>query len=133
MADFVGVGGNNRERSNSRNGHRRPAKMGSLAAIPQNKILGLPPGLFAEVPDSVVVVDTGNYYPRQRDGRIDGIENGMLESRWVEQQRGRPVVKAFNDIYARHLLELGQPAGSAGRIALPVGDTARFVIYPTLG
>jgi len=35
------------------------------------------------------------------------------------------VVKAFNNIYARHLLELGQPRGSAGRIALPVaGDDA---------
>ncbi len=36
---------------------------------------------------------------------------------------GRPVVKAFNNIYARHLLERGRPAGSPGRIALPVaGD-----------
>jgi predicted dinucleotide-binding enzyme len=71
----------------------------------------------------MVVVDTGNYYPRQRDGRIDGIEAGMTESRWVAQQLGRPVVKAFNTIYAKHLLELGQPPGTPGRIALPVaGD-----------
>lgn len=94
-----------------------------VVTIPENKIPDLPPGLFAGVPDSVIVVDTGNYYPRQRDGRIDGIENGMLESRWVEQQLGRPVIKAFNNIYARHLLELGRPAGAAGRIALPIaGD-----------
>jgi class 3 adenylate cyclase len=33
------------------------------------------------------------------------------------------VIKAFNNIYARHLLELGRPKGTAGRIALPVsGD-----------
>jgi predicted dinucleotide-binding enzyme len=33
------------------------------------------------------------------------------------------VVKAFNNIYALHLLEMGKPAGSLGRIALPVaGD-----------
>jgi 8-hydroxy-5-deazaflavin:NADPH oxidoreductase len=33
------------------------------------------------------------------------------------------VIKAFNNIYARHLLELGRPKGSRGRIALPVaGD-----------
>ena len=33
------------------------------------------------------------------------------------------MVKAFNNIYAKHLLELGKPAGTPGRIALPVaGD-----------
>ena len=94
-----------------------------VLAVPQNKVPSLPRDLFAGVLDGVVVVDTGNYYPRQRDGRIDGIEIGMTESRWVEQQLGRPVVKAFNNIYARHLLELGRPSGSPGRIALPVaGD-----------
>lgn len=47
----------------------------------------------------------------------------MTESRWVEQQVGRPLVKAFNNIFAQHLLENGRPAGEAGRIALPVaGD-----------
>jgi hypothetical protein len=30
----------------------------------------------AGFPDRVVVVDTGNYYPRQRDGRIEAIEAG---------------------------------------------------------
>ena len=79
--------------------------------------------LLADVPDHVVVVDTGNYYPRQRDGRIEAIEAGLPESQWVAQQLGRPVIKAFNNIYARHLLELGRPKGSPGRIALPVaGD-----------
>ena len=74
----------------------------------------------------MVVVDTGNYYPQQRDGRIDAIENGTAESRWVSDRLGRPVVKAFNNIYARHLLERGKPKGAAGRIALPVaGDDKR--------
>ncbi len=42
------------------------------------------------------------------------------------QPLGRPVVKAFNNIYARHLLERGEPKGTAGRIALPVaGDDPR--------
>ena len=41
----------------------------------------------------------------------------------MAQQLGRPVIKAFNNIYARHLLELGRSKGAAGRIALPVaGD-----------
>ena len=96
-----------------------------VVTIPQKHIPDLPADLFAGVGDDVVVVDTGNYYPQQRDGRIAGIEDGTTESRWVERQLGRPVVKAFNTIYAQHLLELGRPAGTAGRIALPVsGDDA---------
>jgi len=39
-----------------------------VVTIPQGKIANLPKDLFAAVPDSVVVVDTGNYYPQQRDG-----------------------------------------------------------------
>jgi predicted dinucleotide-binding enzyme len=94
-----------------------------VVTIPERNIPSLPEGLFTGVDDRVVVVDTGNYYPRMRDGRIEGIEAGLTESRWVAQQLGRPVVKAFNNIYARHLLELGKPAGTPGRIALPVaGD-----------
>ena len=96
-----------------------------VVTIPEKNIPGLPAGLFADTPDHVVVVDTGNYYPRQRDGRIEAIEAGLPESRWVAQQLGRPVIKAFNNIYARHLLELGRPKDASGRIALPVsGDDA---------
>ena len=96
-----------------------------VVTIPQKNIPSLPAGLFANTDKRVVVIDTGNYYPQQRDGRIEAIEAGTPESRWVEQQLGRPVIKAFNNIYARHLLELGRPAGTAGRIALPVaGDDA---------
>ena len=96
-----------------------------IVTIPLRNISSLPAGLFAKTPRNVVVVDTGNYYPQQRDGRIDGIEKGITESRWVEQQLGRPVVKAFNNIYAEHLYKLGRSPGSPGRIALPVaGDDA---------
>ena len=97
-----------------------------IVSIPLKNIARLPRDLFTGVPDSVVVVDTGNYYPRQRDGRIDPIERGATEARWVADQLGRPVVKAFNNIYARHLLERGKPKGTAGRIALPIaGDDPR--------
>jgi predicted dinucleotide-binding enzyme len=104
---------------------REAARSGDVViiAIPEAKVQELPSHLFDGVPDSVVVVDTGNYYPKQRDGRIEPIEAGMTESRWVQQQVGRPVVKAFNSIYARSLAGGGRPAGTAGRIALPVaGD-----------
>ena len=97
-----------------------------IVTIPEKNIPDLPRDLFVGVSDDVVVVDTGNYYPQQRDGRIAGIEDGMVESLWVSQQLGRPVVKAFNNIYAEHLLKAGTPAGTPGRIALPVaGDDDR--------
>jgi predicted dinucleotide-binding enzyme len=96
-----------------------------IVTLPLRNISSLPAGLFAKTPKNVVVVDTGNYYSQQRDGRIDVIEKGMTESRWVEQELGRPVVKAFNNIYAEHLYKLGRPSGSPGRTALPVaGDDA---------
>lgn len=96
-----------------------------VLTIPLNAVPGLPAGLFAEVPARVAVVDTCNYYPRQRDGRIEAIEAGLPESRWVEQQIGHPVIKAFNNIYAKHLMEKGRPSGAVWRIALPVaGDDA---------
>ena len=97
-----------------------------IVTIPMKNIPRLPKDLFDGVADDVVVVDTGNYYPQQRDGRIDPIEQGTTESRWVATQLRRPVVKAFNNIYARHLLEGGKPRGAPGRIALPVaGDDQR--------
>jgi predicted dinucleotide-binding enzyme len=94
-----------------------------VVTIPEKNVSSLPKGLFTAAGEKPVVVDTGNYYPRQRDGRIDAIEKGTTESRWVAQQIGRPVIKAFNNIYAQHLLERGKPKGAPGRIALPVsGD-----------
>jgi 8-hydroxy-5-deazaflavin:NADPH oxidoreductase len=96
-----------------------------IVAIPEKSIPSLSVDLFADTPKNAVIVDTGNYYPR-RDGYIADIESGTTESRWVSQQLGRQVVKAFNNIYARHLLERGKPRGAAGRIALPVsGDDKR--------
>lgn len=102
-----------------------------VVTIPERNVATLPGDLFAGVPPSVVVVDTGNYYPRQRDGRIEPIEGGQPESRWVETQLRRPVIKTFNTIYAQHLLERGTPPGTPGRVALPVaGDdaTAKAVV-----
>jgi len=94
-----------------------------IVTIPEKNIPNLPSGLFNGAADNAVIVDTGNYYPQQRDGRIEAIETGITESRWVAQQLGRPVIKAFNNIYAQHLLDRGLPAGTPGRIALPVaGD-----------
>jgi predicted dinucleotide-binding enzyme len=97
-----------------------------IVTIPEKNIPLLPRDLFANAPTDLIVIDTGNYYPKQRDGKITEIEAGLPESRWVERQLGRPVIKAFNNIYAKHLLERGQPSRSTNRIALPVaGDDPR--------
>ncbi|HTU80660.1 MAG TPA: NADPH-dependent F420 reductase [Candidatus Acidoferrales bacterium] len=97
-----------------------------IVSIPERRIEDLPGALFSGVPDSVVVVDTGNYYPRQRDGCIAEIEDGVPDSVWVSKHLKRPVIKAFNDIYAEHLGHYGKPKGAPGRIALPVaGDDQR--------
>ncbi len=95
-----------------------------IVTIPEKNIPQLPKGVLDGAAAGAAVVDTGNYYPG-RDGRIEAIEAGLPESRWVEQQLGRSVIKAFNNIFAQHLFELGRPARAAGRIALPVaGDDA---------
>jgi predicted dinucleotide-binding enzyme len=93
-----------------------------VITIPQRAVQDLPKGLFAAVPADVVVIDTGNYYP-SRDGSIPAIEAGQFESAWVGEQLGRPVIKAFNNVFAGSLLDKGRPMGSSERIALPVaGD-----------
>ena len=95
-----------------------------VIAIPTKAVADLPRALFSNVPSSVVVIDIGNYHPELRDGRIDAIDRGMLDSQWVAQQIGRPVIKAFNSILAKSLLEKGVPRGTTGRIALSVaGDS----------
>ena len=95
-----------------------------ILAIPTKAVAELPRDLFANVPGSVGVIDIGNYHPELRDGRIEAIDRGMLDSEWVAQQIGRPVIKAFNNIFARSLLEKGVPRGTPGRIALPVAGAA---------
>ena len=91
-----------------------------IVTIPEKSVSELPKGLFDH--SRAIIVDTGNYYP-QRDGRIGPIESGTTESRWVSEQLGHPVVKAFNTIQSGHLLKDGRPAGDRERIALPVaGD-----------
>ena len=95
-----------------------------VLAIPTKAVASLPPGLFANVPGQVIVIDIGNYHPDLRDGHIDAIDRGMLDSQWVAQQIGHPVIKAFNSIFAASLREKGVPRGTKGRIALPVaGDS----------
>ena len=101
-----------------------------VVTIPEGKVPALPTGFLDAAAKGAVVIDTCNYYP-QRDGRIQAIEDGMTESRWVSLQIGHTVIKAFNNIQAQHLLELGRPPGTPGRIALPVAgdnETAKMLV-----
>lgn len=90
-----------------------------IVTITQHAIPDLPKDLFAGVPADVVVVDTGNYYPT-RDGDLAAINAGQVESAWVAEHLGRPVVKAFNNIFYKSLQAKSAPKGTPGRVALPI-------------
>ena len=89
-----------------------------IVSIPLNRLASIAP-LIAKLPAETVVIDTSNYYPH-RDGRIDAIEAGQVESLWVVEQLGRPVVKVWNSIGSDSFATKGTAAGSPSRIALPV-------------
>lgn len=89
-----------------------------ILSIPLIRLPEIAP-LVAGVPAETVVIDTSNYYPA-RDSRIAALEAGQVESLWVVEQLGRPVVKAWNAIGSDSFAGKGKPAGSPDRIAVPV-------------
>jgi predicted dinucleotide-binding enzyme len=93
-----------------------------VVTIPLGRVPELSRDIFDGRAPGAPIVDTCNY-DSSRDGRIEELEKGAIESRWVERQIGHPVIKAFNNIFFKHLLDEGRPVGAPGRIALPVaGD-----------
>jgi predicted dinucleotide-binding enzyme len=95
-----------------------------VITVPVKAVADLPSGLLDEAAEGVAVIDTGNYYPQQRDGRIAAIEDeGLTESGWTAQQVGHTVIKAFNGTFAQDILDRPRPAGAPDRMAVPVaGD-----------
>lgn len=93
-----------------------------ILSIPLASIPAIAP-LMACVPAETVVIDTSNYYPH-RDGRIEAIDAGQIESYWVSEQIGRPVVKAWNAIGSDSFATKGRPEGAPDRIAIPVAADA---------
>ncbi|MGM5068756.1 NADPH-dependent F420 reductase [Rhodococcus qingshengii] len=79
--------------------------------------------LIATAPASTVVVDTSNYYPTM-NGHIQAVVDGQVESLWSQEQLGRPIVKAWNGALAETQRSKGKPAGSPGRIAIPVAGNS---------
>ncbi len=92
-----------------------------IVSVPISRIPDIAP-LVQAAPVSAIVIDTSNYYPL-RDGRIQELEDGLVESLWVSVHYGRPVVKAWNAITAQSFAEHTSESGDGDRIAIPVaGD-----------
>jgi predicted dinucleotide-binding enzyme len=93
-------------------------------------VVTVPVSAFSNVPAAQLagktVIDTCNYGP-ERDGHIPELDDESLTSselllRYIPDTR---LVKAFNNIFFKHLLSLGRPAGSPDRSYLPIaGDSA---------
>ena len=84
------------------------------------------PDLSAAPLAGKTVIDTCNYGP-ERDGHIPELDGKSLTSselllRYIPDAI---LVKAFNNIFFKHLLSLARPAGAADRSYLPIaGDSA---------
>jgi 8-hydroxy-5-deazaflavin:NADPH oxidoreductase len=89
-----------------------------ILSTPPNALNKIAP-LLAPLPAETVVMDTSNYHPF-RDGKIAALDAGQGEGLWAAEQLGRPIVKAWNSLVTDSLVNKGKPAGSPGRIALPV-------------
>ncbi|MEU4725635.1 NADPH-dependent F420 reductase [Nonomuraea dietziae] len=69
-----------------------------------------------------ILVDTTNYFPG-RDGRGTAAEGATSSEVLAAFAREAKVVKTFNTLNYRYLHEEGRPAGTPGRLALPLaGD-----------
>jgi 8-hydroxy-5-deazaflavin:NADPH oxidoreductase len=88
--------------------------------------------LISDVAGDITVADTSNYLPvfgRQPEGHeaspVDALEAGQPEAAWLQEQWGRPVIRAWNPIFGPTFANKGKAPGEPGRIALPVsGDSA---------
>ena len=93
-----------------------------ILSVPTIAIPQLPKDLFVNIANNTIIVDTSNYYPF-RDSEIKELKNGKVESIWVSEQLGRPVIKAFNNLLAHTLNHAGKTEGEKDRIAMAVsGD-----------
>jgi predicted dinucleotide-binding enzyme len=106
----------------------RAATSVEAAAAGDIVVVTVPLKAYLEVPveplRGKVVIDTNNYYP-QRDGHIAELDDEsttvseLLQAHLPESH----VVKAFNNIYFKHLGSLQRPAGDPERSVLAIaGD-----------
>lgn len=95
-----------------------------VISIPFFAVQNLPKDLFNNAPDEMTIIDTCNYYPIV-SGLIQEVVDGMHESVWVSKQIGRPVVKAYNNIFYRSLVYGGRPIDGSPSVALPIAGDDR--------
>ncbi|MEU8146008.1 NAD(P)-binding domain-containing protein [Nonomuraea sp. NPDC048901] len=107
------------------------ATSGEAAAAGDIVVVTVPVKAFPNLPAvplaGKTVIDTCNYGP-ERDGHIPALDSKSLTSSELLLQYlpDAMVVKAFNNIFFKHLLSLARPAaGAADRSYLPIaGDSA---------
>ena len=67
-----------------------------IVSIPQKNTPELADGIVSARKPGAPIIETNNYYPQQRDGKIAAIEDGTPESVWVSQLLDAPVYKVSN-------------------------------------
>jgi predicted dinucleotide-binding enzyme len=105
------------------------ATSAEAAAVGDIVVVAVPFKAFPDLPAKSLagktVVDTCNYGP-ERDGQIPELDSKSLTSselllRYIPEAT---VVKAFNNIFFKHLSSLSRPAGALDRSYLPIaGDS----------
>lgn len=110
--------------------HATAATARDAAAAGDWVVVTVPFKAYRQVPaDALVgktVLDTNNYYP-DRDGAFPELDAKETTPSELLQHHleGAFVVKAFNNIFYKHLADLGRPAGAEDRTSLPIaGDDA---------
>ncbi|MBA2946106.1 NADPH-dependent F420 reductase [Streptomyces himalayensis] len=106
----------------------RAATPAEAAAAGDWVVVSIPLKNYRQVPveptTGKIVLDTNNYYP-ERDGRIPELDAEETTTSELLQRHlpDAKVVKAFNNIFFRHLASLARPSGAPDRSALPIaGD-----------
>ncbi len=89
-----------------------------IVSVPMNRNADIAEYVRA-APASAVIIDTSNYYP-MRDGRMAALDEGQVETVWLSELFGRPVVKAWNAITAQSFDAKSTEAGDPHRVAIPV-------------
>jgi predicted dinucleotide-binding enzyme len=83
------------------------------------------PNLPAATLAGKTVIDTCNYGP-ERDGHLPELDSNALTSSelLLRYLPDAVIVKAFNNIFYKHLLSLARPAGAADRSCLPIAGNS---------
>jgi 8-hydroxy-5-deazaflavin:NADPH oxidoreductase len=107
----------------------RAATREEAAAMANFVVVAIPVRAYPEVSAvplaGKTVMDTGNHYAA-RDGQIAELDAKTLTSSEYLQRQipGAEVVKVFNNIFFKHLLNLARPAHADDRSYLPIaGDS----------